>query len=502
MAICKLYNKTFHLVKQNQLRRKWIIAFAVIFAVFGAIPLMILSPAPLADWPNHLARVSIMSDVLNGNAFWSARYSFQGLLIPNAILDAAVLSLMRIGLPISLAGSIFLLLCYIVFIVGFASLASLRQLPIIIAISVGSMLFYTGCIIFGLVNFVTGIGVAMLAASFWMRDDATIAQRFLIAVIAIPIISFCHVVAALVFGGLCGCYDLVRPAHTQRRRLIETLPASFAIIIALIGYKLSAAGSDVATIDYDGAPGIKSVLIGKIRQIAQALTSGDRLADVLLACALILIGALLWQRRREIRLSSAAPVAALALLAVLSPNGVGLGLLLDTRLFAWSLFLAIALLPWSKGISMRIEISLITIFIVRTIVLTAGWASYAPIYADVRAAFAGLPKGSTLLDAYDDTPSFYASRQPPLWNIASLAVEDGVFVPSVFAEPTQQPLAVRLEWRPLWLWSHSANARTPDNLRSVRERARRFCDFDPNTHLLLMHVTQQPPFSIEGPCKQ
>ena len=443
-----------------------------------------------------------MSDVLNGNVFWSARYSFQGILIPNAILDAAVLSLMRLGLPISLAGSTFLLLCYAVFVIGFISLSKLRQAPIIVTTSLGSMMFYTGCIVYGLVNFVTGVGVAMLAASFWMRDEASIARRFLIAILAIPIILFCHVVAALVFGGLCGCCDLVRPAHTQSRRLIEILPASFAIVIALIGYKLSAAGSDVVTIEYDGAPGIKTILIGKIRQIAQALTSGDRRADVLLACALIFIGALLWQRRREIRLSTAVPVAALALLAVLSPNGVGLGLLLDTRLFAWSLFLAVALLPWSKEISRHAEILLIVIFVVRAIILTAGWASYAPIYANVRAAFAGLPKGSTLLDAYDDTPSFYASRQPPLWNIASLAVEDGVFVPSVFAEPTQQPLAVRLEWRPLWLWSHSANARTPDNLRSVREHARRFCDLDPNTHLLLMHVTQQPPFSIEEPCKQ
>lgn len=475
---------------------------ASLLAVIGAIPLVLLSPAPLADWPNHLARVSITNDVLSGNTFWSSHYSFQGLLIPNAVLDAVVLGLMRIGFSISLAGSIFLLLCYAVFVVGFVGLSQTRRVPIILGACFGSMAFYTGLTVYGLVNFLTGVGLAMLAAAFWMREDVPPARRFLIAVLATPVILFCHVIAALVFAGLCGCYDLVRPARTLGRRLVETLPASLALVIALVGYRLSAAGSDVMSITYDGAPGIKSVAIGKIRQIGQALTSGDRTADVLFVCALIFLGILLWQRKQEIRLSSLAPVAALALVAVSSPNGIGLGLLLDTRLFAWTLFLAIALLPWSDRLSRRAEAALVAIFVARTIVLIAAWASYAPVYAEIRTAFASLPSGSTLLDAYDDTPSFYLFRQPPLWNIASLAVENGIFVPSVFAEPTQQPLAVNLEWRPLWLWSHSANARTPDNLASVRERATRFCNLDPNTHLLLIHVTRQPPFTIEQPCKK
>ena len=497
----KIYNELFNSGRNITLNQKWIIVSAIIIAVFGAIPLMILSPAPLADWPNHLARVSIMSNVLNGNAFWSARYSFQGLLIPNAVLDAAVLSLMRLGFSTSLAGSIFLLLCYAVFVIGFVRLSNLSRVPVTIATSLGSMAFYTGLTVYGLVNFITGVGLAMLAASFWMRDDASIARRFLIVVLATPFILFCHVVAALVFAGLCGCYDLVRPVRSMDRRAIEVFPAATAFVIGVIGYKLSAASSDTMSVTYDGAPGIKSIVIGKGRQIAQALTSGDRLADALFVCVIVVLGTLLWQRRNEVRFKFAAPVIALAMVATLAPNGIGIGLLLDTRLFAWTLFLALALLPWSSRLSTRVEVILIAVFLVRTLVLIVTWTSYAPAYAELRTAFAMLPKGSTLLDAYDDTPSFYAYRRPPIWNSASLAVSDGIYVPSVFAEPTQQPLAVRLEWRPLWLWSHSANARTPDNLRSVRERARRFCDLDPNTHLLLMHVTEQPPFSIEEPCK-
>ena len=476
--------------------------FAVLLVVIGAIPLLLLSPAPLADWPNHLARVSITNDVLNGDPFWSARYNYQGIFIPNAVLDAVVLGLMRLGVPIAQAGAIFLLFCYFLFVGGFSALSRLRRVPFTVAAALGSMAFYTGLTVYGLVNFITGIGLAMLAASFWMRDNASLTCRFLIVVLATPLILFCHVVAALVFAGLCGCYDLVRPARSMGRRAIEVFPAAIALVIGVIGYKLSAASSDTMSVTYDGAPGIKSIVIGKGRQISQALTSGDRLADALFTCVIVVLGMLLWQRRNEIRFSFAAPVIALAVVATLAPNGIGIGLLLDTRLFAWTLFLALALLPWSNRISTRVEVILIAVFLARTLVLIVAWTSYAPAYAELRTAFAMLPKGSTLLDAYDDTPSFYAYRRPPIWNSASLAVSDGIYVPSVFAEPTQQPLAVNLAWRPLWLWSHSANARTAENLASVRARARRYCDIDPHTHLFLLHVTQTPPFSIESSCQE
>ena len=478
------------------------ILFAISLVVLGAIPLVLLSPAPLADWPNHLARVSITNDVLNGNPFWAARYDFQGILIPNAVLDAVVLGLMRLGVPIVQAGATFLLLCYALFVGGFCALSRLRRVPVTVAAALGSMAFYTGLTVYGLVNFITGIGLAMLAASFWMRDNASLTRRFLIIALATPLILFCHVVAALVFAGLCGCYDLVRPARSMGRRAVEVLPAATAFVIGVIGYKLSAASSDTMSITYDGAPGFKSIVIGKVRQIAQALTSGDRLADALFMCVIVVLGMLLWQGRREIRLSFAAPVIALAVVAILVPNGIGMGLLLDTRLFAWTLFLAIALLPWSSRLTKSVEVSLIAIFLARTVVLIVAWMSYAPVYTELRTAFATLPKGSTLLDAYDDTPGFYTTRQPPVWNSASLAVSNGIYVPSVFAEPTQQPLAVKLAWRPLWLWSHSANARTAENLASVRERAARFCSLDPSAHLLLLHITRDPPLTIEDPCKK
>jgi len=211
---------------------------ALLVVLFGAIPLFVLAPAPLADWPNHLARVAITNDILNGDPFWSARYKFQGILIPNAILDAIVLGLMRLGVSITLAGPAFLLLCYTLFVGGFIALSQTRQVPIVVAASLGSMAFYTGLTVYGLVNFLTGVGLAMLAASLWMREDAGLGRRVLITVVATPIILFCHVVAALVFAGLCGCYDLMRPARTWGRRMVEVLPAAIAVVIGFAGYKL------------------------------------------------------------------------------------------------------------------------------------------------------------------------------------------------------------------------------------------------------------------------
>lgn len=468
--------------------------------LLGAVPLVVLRPAPLADWPSHLERVWIADHVLHGDPFWSARYEFRSLLIPNAILDAVVLALMRLGLPIAAAGVGFLLLCYGTFMLGFLRLARIGGTPTPLAAALGAMLFFTGDVMFGLLNFITGIGLAFLAASFWFRDDATLSRRFVIAVLATPVILFCHIVAALVFAGMCGCYDLFRPVQGWVRRVLQLAPASLALVMAVLGYKLSATGGDEPRVSYADATSLLGIVRGKVRLAAECLSSGNQVVDVITAVVVVTVLGLLWQRRAGLRFRQSAPVAALAVLPLVAPFSVGEGQFLDARLCVLPLAVGMAILPWARALDRRIQLGLIAACVLRSGVLAVAWASYGPVYDELRASFAGLPPGSTLLTAYSDEPSFYQFRQPPLWNSASLAVDYGLFVPAVFAEPTQHPLVVRPEWRPEWLWSHNANARTPSNLASVRDRARRYCTIDPHAHLFIMHVTAPTLASVENVC--
>ena len=494
-------------------------ALVGLFVVLGALPLVVLVPAPLADWASHLARVWVTDRVLHGDAFWQARYVFRSLLIPNAVLDGGVLGLMRLGMSVNAAGVVYLLVCYGAFVAGFVRLSRLQHLPAPLAVALATTGFYTGNLIYGLVNFITGIGVAMFAASYWLNDDATIARRFAIAVIATPAILFCHVIAAMVFAGLCGCYDLFRPLRTVGdpfaangagamaprpgllRRLFELAPATLSLLLGVLAFKLAPTGQDALMLAYSGHGGLLGWGYGKLQQAADGLSSANRAADAIFAAILAIVLALLWRQRAAVSLRLAAPVIALAALPIVAPFQVGEGLLLDTRLFVLPALIGMALLPWAKRLDARWQWALVAACLSRPALLALAWSSYAPIYDQLRAQFAQLPRGSTLLTAYSDEPPFYDFKQPPLWNIGPLAVSSGVFVPSMFAEPTQQPLAIRPVGRPRWLWDHNANARTPENLAAVRAKARRYCAIDPRSHLFILHTTQAERFSVESECE-
>ena len=463
----------------------------------GFLPLLVLVPAPLADWPSHLARVGIADQVLNGNPFWSERYQFNSLLIPNAVLDAVILGFMRLGLSIDQAGLAFLALCYGAFMFGFVRLSRVHGVPPVIAAASGSALFLTGNMVDGLLNYTAGIAASLIAFSFWCPPRASLGKRLAIALIATPLIMFCHIVAALVFAGVCACHDLFGPAQRWRDRLLNVAPASFALALGVAGYTLSAAsGDNVHQLVYRNRTSLLGALNGKFHVVLEALTSGNQVADAIAAVLLTLFACLAWRARARISLQSAAPVAALTMLAMLAPNSVGDGSLLDFRLCILPLMFAMATFPGWGTDSGPLTWWYGAAALARAGVLAVAWSSYGPVYADLERQLAALPAGSTLLAAYGDAgSSFYEGLQPPLWNSASLATRYGIFVPSVFASATQQPLAVKPEWRPAWLWSHYGNARTPERLAALRDAASRLCSTDPNVFLFVLYSGSDGPAS-------
>ena len=456
----------------------------------GMLPLIAVIPAPLADWPSHLARVWITGQVLDANPFWSERYHIHSLLIPNAILDAVTLVGMRLGLTIDQAGLVFLLLCYSAFMFGFIRLSRACGNSGLVAAACGSTFFYTGVVLLGLLNYMAGVAGLLIAYSLWCRPGIGLTRRFLIACIATPAVMFCHIVAALALGGVLGCHDLFHPARRWRDRLLNLAPATLSLLITVTGYTLSAAADDQThAIGYRNGPTLLGILKGKVHVVLEALTSGQQIADVLGAVLVGAVVVLAWRTRARIGLRVFAPAAALVLVALLAPDSVGNGSELDFRLCIVPLMLAAATFPWSGSLRPEIALSFAIGAAARTAVLAAAWAGYAAIYADIDRQFALLNAESTLLAAYgDDEPSFYQRLQPPLWNGASLAVRHGVFVPSVYASPTQQPLAVDPKWRPDWLWSHYANGTESARLKAAEARGRLFCRIDPKTALFILNA--------------
>ena len=492
-------------LRQTVLPKSWVLP---IILLVGFLPMLVVFPAPLADWVSHLARVTVTDQVLHSDPFWSERYHFQGFLIPNAVLDVIVLGLVRLGLPIDLAGVCFLALCYCSFIGGFVRLSRIGTVTRNVAASLAIMLFYIGNVMYSLVNYMTGVGLAMLSASLCLDSGLRLRQRCLIATLAVPIVLFCHIVAAGAFVAIYGAVTLFRPLplplgqSAWRQKAFLLIPALIGAFLCVGAFLLSPAGSDRMTLEWIGQPSLVGTIFGKVKIVAEGLSSGFELADGMFAATVAVLALGLWRNRSEVETWRLWVVGTITMMPLFLPFIVGAGQLLDARLVVVALGVAIAILPWAGGLRDELQLSVVLLCAVRVLFLSLLWLSYRPIYNKIEVAFAKLPPGSTLLSAYTDVPGFYEDRAPPLHEVAPLAVRNGVFVPNMWAEASQQPLVVNLKWRPLWLWSHSANGRTPANLASVRERAMRYCEIDPHTHLFLLHITQVPQFSIESPCEQ
>jgi hypothetical protein len=97
--------------------------------------------------------------------------------------------------------------------------------------------------------------------------------------------------------------------------------------------------------------------------------------------------------------------------------------------------------------------------LVRAAVFLTEWKDYDAQIAPIAQAIGKIEPGATLFtataDQYPaliaDTPERRALWQPPLKHVASFAVLGSpVFVPMTWADPTQQPLAVRPAYRPVY----------------------------------------------------
>ncbi len=84
--------------------------------------------------------------------------------------------------------------------------------------------------------------------------------------------------------------------------------------------------------------------------------------------------------------------------------------------------------------------------LLRTLVLAWQFHAAGLVFRDFRQRWAGLPPGSVMLMAYG-TPlpslSWAMIWSPPITSIATQVVFRGIFVPHVFANPAQQPMALR-----------------------------------------------------------
>ncbi|WP_428391869.1 hypothetical protein [Lichenicoccus sp.] len=417
-------------------------AAAAATLLLGALPLLLTRPAPLQDWPNHIARIHILVDLLHGSPFWGHYYRLTGFFVPNAALDLGITGLRLAGLPLPLAAQCFLVATYALFVASFLALARAYDASNPAKPCFAVLLFYGNALFWGLVNYVLGLGLLLGLLALWLRAGPR--TRLAVAAAGAALLLLAHLVVAVLWIIVLGCHDLHR---LRRARLAHCL--SWLIALLVVASLLSAMphGGGLG-IGYAG--GRFGIAGHKLWLFAKVLLGGSLLQDLTSLAGLLVCIIAVFAGRPSLAPAPALAAAILVLTVLLAPERIGDGSQLDSRLAIAPLLLLAAAVRIRPHPVARIAIP--AAVLARTLVLAWAWHASGQEFAQYRGQTASLPSGSLMLMAYGtrlSTLSWQHIWSPPITSIATQLVLHDLFVPTIFAEPGQQPVALDARYTPL-----------------------------------------------------
>lgn len=467
----------------------WAWTLAALAIAVGALPLLLTTPAPLQDWPSHLARIFMMKAILEGPSFWDRFYDFNSLLLPNATMDIFILALMRAGFSINWAGRIFLLICYGLFISGVWRLARATGTGSPLKALLGAFLFYNAAVFFGLVNFQLGLAVLLWCVALWLC--AGTGGRLALAVIGTAVIFLCHLVDAFLYVGIIGILDLYALVANRGRGVFRSV-SIVALGTAMALLRLSPTGGDVFVANWTGAGSVLAVVYWKAGIFIKTMLGGAPFADLaFVGGAVLLLAVVTLGCRVRLSRQMAVVVAAIVVVTLASPQRLGAGSLMDYRIAAVPFLFAVACaritprgLVWARAVVLVAAAAVIA----RAGALTLAWSEDNVAFAQLDEALAKLPPGGALLGGYGrptNRVSWSEYWSLPAGNSASWGVLHNLFVPTVFAHPFQQPLALKSDYRN---WNVYADVRDPAALAETRAKAAPLCaEFASGVHMLVVY---------------
>jgi hypothetical protein len=408
-------------------------------------PLLVIDVPPLLDYPNHLARAYVLS---GDDPLLRHFYQPHWALIPNLGLDLLLPQLMT-WLPVHVAGRLILAFSLVLPVIGVVaySRAVFGQAT---WWSLGALLVAcNGTFLLGFLNFQLAIGLALLFAASWVRFRQTRpAMTIALCTIGVGALFFCHLMGVLALLLLVGAHEITRPAPVRRALLAAPLvlvPAALFMASALRGVSTEIQWQTWSQ---------------KLLRAAYGVLNYDIRLDILSAVAIAgLIVLLTLQRRMSIPASSRWALALCAALYLATPFTFKGTLFTDVRfaaLFGFLLFATMRPVRLPRRLAYGMAACAAALLMLRTTVVADVWYQHRADLAQLRAAIAPVPPGSRVLLATVSQAEAQAAWHGPLQrellsdgtrldmhSAALLLIERRAFWPFLFAEASQQPIALR-----------------------------------------------------------
>jgi hypothetical protein len=472
---------------------KW--ALAALCLILLA-PLALVDVPPLLDYPNHLARATVLA-FGSSDPVLAKMYASHWAIIPNLGTDLILPPLLQI-MPVHLAGRMVVGIVILLPVIGTiaysrATFGQYSAWPF-----ASGLIAYNATLLLGFMNFVAAIGIALLLAAGWIawrerHPRGTVA----IAAIGSVVLFFCHLVGLVFFYVLIAGYELelLWFHRAQRNTALLRMVAVLPLMAVPLGLYLSSALAPMAT-ETEFAS-----LAEKARQLLFPFANYNLPLDIATGC--IVSGFLIAcaaTRRCRVTPGSGLALLMVAGLYLATPWAFKGTYFLDTRITIMLAFLLFgAVLPTLPRATAHAAAATFTaLFFIRTAIVGSAWHGHRHDVADIRAAIATVEPGARVFIASvspEEAPAYW-HRGPSSRMIsygirvdyhlpALLLIERRAFWPFLFDNPSQQPVVTLEPYRGL---ADRAGSIADSGALAVPGRID-LCGFD---YLLLLEAGGEP----------
>ena len=416
------------------------------------LPFFFVQIPPLQDYPNHLARIHILTQI-HADAGLQEYYRVQWAPLPNLAMDLIV-PIMALFVPLETAGRLF---CAAVLLsttpavsaLSFALHKKLSLWPIF------TLLFaYNAIFAFGFLNYLLGLNLALGGTALWilLREKPARLTAPVFALVSIAI-YFTHLYALGVYGLLLFGYEL----STYRERRRGGSPADRETwAVGLSQFLLPAALFVAFSPTFRLNIGLAGTYVPwhKVQGVFGIFNNGHTAADMLSAIVvgtLLLAGAVLG--KLTLHKHAATPCWLLLICFLITPEVLFGSGYASYRLPIAIAFFLVAASDWRvmpKIVSFSLVAVVAVLFVVRVSMTTQDWRASGHDMSQLRKAFEFLPEKSHILHFVVNEGSQDFLIKPPLQHLATLAViQRSAFVPTLFADPGKQPVVIRDKYQGL-----------------------------------------------------